>query len=82
MFNLSSFEQRLNTDARLQKAFLMNPVGTLAQEGVTLSPEKQERLRMAVSKAQAAAHDISIRVNLELNFIKLKDPSSRIQQNF
>lgn len=71
MFNLSSFEQQLNTDARLQKAFLMDPVGTLSQQGVVLSAVKQQQLRMAVSKAQAVVHDISIRVNLELNFIKL-----------
>ncbi len=81
MFNLGSFEQRLNTDSRLQKSFLMDPVGTLAQEGVMLTSEKQSQLRAAVSRAQTVMGE-HIKVNLELNFIKLKDPSSRIQQNF
>lgn len=79
MFDLGSLEQRLNSDPKLQNAFLLDPVGVLSLEGVRLSPEKAQKLRLMVGQARMGQH---IKVNLELNFIKLKDPNSRFQLNF
>lgn len=79
MFDLGRLEQRLNSDPQLQNAFLTDPVRVLAMEGVTLSADKQQKLRLMVAQAKMGEH---IKVNLELNFIKLKDPNSRFQLNF
>ncbi len=71
MFDLDSFEQKLNSDPRFQESFFQDPVGLLRAHGLNLSADKQQKLRVMVGQAKMGQH---IKVNLELNFIKLKDP--------
>ncbi len=78
MFDLGDFERRLNSDPQLQSQFLADPVAVLRMQGVKLSAEKEHQLRVMVGQAKMGQH---IRVNLELNFIKLKDPGHH-QINF
>ncbi len=78
MFDLGALEQKLNTDPRLQSQFLTDPVGVLRTHGVRLTTEQEQKLRLMVGQTKMGEH---IRVNLELNFIKLKDPG-HYQINF
>ena len=78
MFDFGEFERKLNSDPRLQSEFLADPVAVLRMQGVRLSYETEQKLRTMVGQAKMGQH---IRVNLELNFIKLKDPGHH-QINF
>lgn len=48
MADLKSLEEKLNSDENFQKEFLKDPVETLKNEGVILSPEMEEDLKKSV----------------------------------
>lgn len=50
MANLDRIQQRLNTDAAYRASFLRDPVAALAQEGLQLPFDVQNKVRAVVAR--------------------------------
>jgi hypothetical protein len=55
MADTAKIQQRLNTDAEYRKKFLRDPAGTLREEGVVVTPDKEKSLNNFVQQASSAA---------------------------